>query len=177
MQAVGAVVVKRQHGVPGQLALHPQAPELGIGRLDVLADVTQAAARERLRSRAPSQRTGVAGGDWIGGHICSCNQRDHGIVGRILDDIEGYVAKVPLIGDTVSAAQAGLAVAKHIPGKTHARGKVTPLWRPQMPVRAVGDRSYQCVLYVLHQRGAGTIEQVRIQVLVVVVLHPVVLPA
>ncbi len=103
---------------------------------------------------------------------------DHdGVVGRVLDQVEGDVAEVALVGDTVAAAEAGFAVAEDVIGKAEARGDGAVLRVPEPADGAVGYGKHGAVADLGVQRGAGAVVEVGVEVAVVVVLDAEVLVA
>ena len=125
-----ARISQTKNGALGQTPLDSQIPGFRIGGLYVLIDGALADRRQRLGSRA-RQRAGVVRIHRHGGNIRPCNQTDHGIVRRVLDRVEGYVAEVALVADGISAAHAGGAVAEYVVREAEVRPKVLIIGLPE----------------------------------------------
>src|SRR5262249_18298059 len=133
VNALRSGVFHGEERVPGQLALYRQAPELGIGRGDVGIHDAAGGARQLLGTGA-GERPGVFSADGDRGAQIGRGYAKHEVIRRVLDDVEGHVAEVTLVAESVAAADAGLAGAKRIPGKAHARSEAATRI-PQLFVR------------------------------------------
>ena len=97
MDAAAAVIGDLKQGVVAQLLVNGEGVELGLRGADVLIHVTQAGWR---------QSNGAGSGEWAGvgvGNGSAGAIDDDGIVGWVLDEVEGHVAEVALIRDAVAA--------------------------------------------------------------------------
>src|SRR5712692_7451118 len=105
---------------------------MGISRADVGIHVPDTDPGQRLGTRRATKRTAVVVRDgnesW---YISARRERDHSVVRRVLNHVEGHVTEVALVGDAPTAAQAGLAVAEDVPGNAEARSEVVPVLLPE----------------------------------------------
>ena len=66
----------------------------------------------------------------------SACERDDAVVRRILNHVEGHVVEVALVADAEAAADAGLAIADRVIGKSDLGSE---LLQVQVPEAAVGS--------------------------------------
>ena len=169
VDAARAVVADADDGGPANLLIDRHGAELSLCRADVLVDVAQAGGRQRDRAGA-GQGTGVAVGHVVGGVRIGA-EHDYGVVGRILDGVEGDIAKVTLVGDAVAAAQRSFTVAEDVDREADAGRNGAVLRIPKTANGAFGRGGDAAVAHLLRDVAARTVVEVRVKILVVVVLH------
>src|SRR5260370_16615249 len=127
VNAARSRVLHGNQRIPQDLPLYREVPALVVCGGQVLLYVTQAGVIKPERP-CPGKGSQVVGLERLypGKHGVELRR-------RVLDHIEGYVAKVALVGNTVAAAQAGLAVAKHVPGEANPGTEVMVLGLPPPP--------------------------------------------
>ena len=178
VQAARAGILEGKHRVAHHFVLKRQAVELRVRGLDVRIDGTQAGAQQGRGSTGRSQRSKVAGAESNrSGDIARRAQREHGIVGRILDHVEGHVAKIAFVRNAVAAAEAGLSVSKGIEGKADARSEVAPARLPQLVGGNGGRGGYETIGDLLEQVASRSEKEIGIKAADTVMLHAIVLPA
>src|SRR5258708_5505125 len=150
---------------------------MSVGLFYVWIHVTQAAFGEDLRPSASGQWSGIAGCDRNAGYVGRRLQRNHSVVRRILDHIEGHIAEVAFVGNSVTAAEASLAVAKDVPCEADSRRPVILGRLPQRTDRAVRSQLNGAGSDLIENGGAGAIVVIGIQLGIFIVLDTVVFVA
>ncbi len=156
IHALGSGVGQRQQHVFLEFPLDRGAPEMRVGGLDVLGDRAQAHSRQRFGSGASRQRSGVRCRHRNRGNVRTRGQSNHRIVGWVLNYVKGDVAEIPLVSDTVAAAQASFTVAENIPCKAQAWSEISVVLTPKAPHRAVPRKLHSAGPELLLERAAGT---------------------
>ncbi len=134
--------------------------------------MAQAGRPQRHRSVRARKRAQVAVAYYRWRDARSCRRDLHaGVRRRILYDVEGHVAKVPLVGDAVASANAGLAVAEDVVSEANARPNRAIVWIPQSAHWALRRNLHRAIADSLKESGSRTKVKVGIEVLIVVVLH------
>src|ERR1041385_456427 len=94
--------------------------------------MTKTGCRQSLRwRRGPSQRSGV-----VRRHLKVCNvdvieQRQHRVVGWVLDHVKRNVTEVSFVRDAITAANTGATVAINVPRKANAGREVVSVRFPE----------------------------------------------
>src|SRR5579862_6788375 len=134
----------------GQLTLHPQAIKLSLRGVDVLIDVPQAGWPQwNHRAGISRKRTEVLVGDWYRSTRYARRELHAGIVRRVLDYVEGYVAEIAFITRAKAPAQAGFAITENIEGKAYT-------WRNRAPIR-VPHPAHRAVRRNLNRASAESV--------------------
>ena len=127
---------------------------MSVGRANIRDHVARARDSQRLCPDAPAQRSEVIhlNGEQV--------KLKHRICRRVLNHVEGDVSKVPFISDPVTAAQAGLAVAKDVPREADPGSEVVPILLP----KAANGAQWRS----LHVACEDAVENVAAQAVIVV---------
>ncbi len=171
-------VLGRRHELSHDLVLERGAPEMRISRHDLFVDVAGGRTRQDTGTRARRERSEVVRRDRdrresrLSGH-----DRNHRVVGRILDDVERHVSEVPLVGDAVAAAKRRLAITEHIPRHADARSEVVPILLPEIADGAILGQRDTAVRDALLLRRASSVVEVGVERAIRVVLHAEIIPA
>ena len=100
---------------------------------------------------------------------------DYSVVWRVLDDVEGDVAEVAFVGDAISAAEGGFAIAKDIDGKSKSGRDGAILRVPEPVIWTVRCGEDGAVADLFRDGGSAAIEEIGIEIGIVVVLDAEVL--
>src|SRR5260370_24028850 len=166
-----------EHQVVLYLAFKRQAVPVGIGGADVWIHGSQADSRKSLGTCRSRERPSHVCGYRIGCNVRSRNQGNNCVIRWILDHVKRDVAKIPFVGNLVSAAQAGLSVPEHIPREAHIRAEIIPIRRPESSDGAVGCDSHTAVADPVKDAGSGSKVEVGVKSRVLVMLDAEVFPA
>src|SRR5262249_41534163 len=108
---------------------------MGISIDDVRIDGAQANSGEGFVYAAASQRSKVEEGDGNRRDMCPTIELNDRLIRRVLNHVEREIPEVPIIRHAVPAAQAGLAIAKDVPGDAETRREVIRVQVPQFANR------------------------------------------
>lgn len=113
-----------------------QAVVGGISGLDLGINGSECHVGQHLGSGPGAELSKIVGADRdVFLVVVARRKGEHGVVGRVLDDVECYVIEVPLEANAVATTNAGLAVADGIPREADFRSKLCFI---QIPKATVG---------------------------------------
>src|SRR5262249_20752178 len=130
MHSPRTAVLERDQRVSRNLPFYRHAVELALRGPDILVDMPRAAGWQELRATGTAQWTQI-----VVGHHRDARHLHGGVVGRILNHVEGPVPKIAFVADAVSTTKTGLAIPEEIVSKSNARSPRTPCGVPQLTNR------------------------------------------
>src|SRR5580698_6331530 len=157
MDTAGTHITDRRYDAVCKLMFHRQAVELRRSNADIRIHRPQRSWRQRHRSRRTAQWSQVARR-----HRCIV-QRDHGIVRRILDDVERDIAEVALVRDAEAAANRRLPISLDVIRKAHAWRHRPILRIPWTSIRTVRSRQHLPAANLRRYTRSRTREEIRLQ--------------
>ena len=101
--------------------LEVDVPDVGVGRAQVLVEGPRRGGVALARDRRERPVLVEARRER---HAEDRAEVEHGVIRRVLDDVEEHVAEVPVIEDAVAGAHDRLPVAEEVVGEADARGEV-----------------------------------------------------
>src|SRR5204863_1478918 len=93
--AFGAAVFNAPNDLAGELMLHRRVPHVSVGRLYVWINNSRSDYGQWKRATAACQRPIVIRRD-------RTRNSQHGVIGRVLDHVEGDVAEIAFVTNAVS---------------------------------------------------------------------------
>src|SRR5258707_15235264 len=119
--------------------------------------MAQAGRPQRHRSVRARKRAQVAVAYYRRRDARSCRRDLHaGVRRRILYDVEGHVAKVPLVGDSIASANARLAVPEDVVSESNAWPDRGIVWIQQLAHWALRRNLHRAVADLLQGSGSRT---------------------
>src|SRR5215469_4269746 len=103
---------------------------MGVSRFDIRIHRSESDPTQCLGAGTSCQRARIVCCNWDQWNIRTRLQGYNSIVGRILNNIEGYVSEITFISNAITSANGCLPIARYIPGEAHAWGVVMPLFVP-----------------------------------------------